>query len=325
MFCSAPFNKIICFNYSTIHHVEDIGLLISPCYGSWLKGNTKLPLIKSVKELRVYWQISSHLKTLRSSISDGSNFLCKTECCPMYINEYREPFYLDTPYPSTLIYSGSRTCNLKCITCRRDYITERYDRELFKLFLSFITPEVKKIKLNCSGEALINPGILEWMRGKLEFQLEEISLITNGLLLDHKMYNSFSSSIRKVLKTISVSVDAVTKETYEGIRRGGNFDILKENLEMISFIRRRGLITKFNLGFVISRTNVHELSDFCLWAKELKADGLNINMVDDWRRLSRVEYLSLKPDTIILKRELEKLKAFKAENLNMNVATNFKL
>lgn len=324
MYCSAPFNKLICFNNSTLSRASDVGFLISSCYGSWLNKSIKFPFIKNINKLKDEWINNYQFNLLRHSVEKNINIFCNINNCPLYISKYKEETY-NLFYPSTLIYAGSRTCNLRCVTCRPNYIRENFDAELFNLFLSFITPDVKKIKLNCSGEALVNPVILNFFRSELTYSLKEISLITNGLLFTEEMHNSFHKSIKDILKTVSVSVDAVSKAVYEKIRIGGDFNILTKNLNFISQLRKSGLIPKFNLGFVISKYNVSELNSFCEWAKELNVDGLNINRVDDWQRLKQSEFEALTPDWRILDTQLEALKDFETKNININVVTNFRL
>jgi hypothetical protein len=66
---------------------------------------------------------------------------------------------------------------------------------------------------------------------------------------------------------ISVSVDAVTAETYESIRRGGDFGEMRSNLDRFADrCRSRG--TNLHLSFCLMTHNWWELAPFLVWAEE---------------------------------------------------------
>ena len=83
------------------------------------------------------------------------------------------------------------------------------------------------IKLNWRGEPLLHPHIDEMIRYAKDIGVHEVSLNTNGLLLDRSMIYRLSVA---GLDWLIISVDGATKLTYETIRKGGNFDILWKNV-----------------------------------------------------------------------------------------------
>ncbi|MEN6291952.1 MAG: hypothetical protein ABFD07_08065, partial [Methanobacterium sp.] len=74
-------------------------------------------------------------------------------------------------------------------------------------------------------------------------------------LLDENMWNRIKKS-HDYIKTIEISIDAATKDTYEKIRRGGNWERLIKNLNFISSIET---ISSKSYSFVVQDTNYKEM------------------------------------------------------------------
>jgi tetratricopeptide (TPR) repeat protein len=76
---------------------------------------------------------------------------------------------------------------------------------------------------------------------------------------------------------ITVSLDGVTKETYEAVRHRANFETVIANLHRFhAYTRERG--TNFGISCCLLRQNWHELADVILLAERLDCE-LSINMV----------------------------------------------
>jgi MoaA/NifB/PqqE/SkfB family radical SAM enzyme len=100
-----------------------------------------------------------------------------------------------------------------------------------------------------------------------------VGFSTNGKLLTPEVYRLYSAA---GIGYIQLSIDAATKDLYETMRRGGNFDELVANLEGIAALRRRAKAKqpRLHLATVISKQNYHQLPalaefakryDFCFW------------------------------------------------------------
>jgi molybdenum cofactor biosynthesis enzyme MoaA len=88
--------------------------------------------------------------------------------------------------------------------------------------------------------------------------LENIRIVTNGKMLNEKMWNSLSAN--KYIKEIEISIDAGTKYTYENVTRlNGDWDVLINNLKFISTITT---INNLILSFVVSEKNYLEMGVF---------------------------------------------------------------
>ena len=84
------------------------------------------------------------------------------------------------------------------------------------------------------------------------------SILTNGL-----MFKEFHTKVPYVinnLQELGVSIDGASKETYEKLRLGGNWDKIRENLDCIAELKEKHNF-RFTLFFVVQKDNYHEMED----------------------------------------------------------------
>ena len=97
----------------------------------------------------------------------------------------------------------------------------------------------------------------------------KLQIITNGMLLNEKMWQTVKHN---TFAWINISVDGASRKTYEYIRKGGKWEILRSNLDFISKVRQSGQIAALNLNFLVLKSNYREILDFARWALELRCD-----------------------------------------------------
>ena len=68
-----------------------------------------------------------------------------------------------------------------------------------------------------------------------------------------------------------VSIDAATKETYEKIRIGGDWDALLRNLDFMAQKYSEGHIRNFHLSMTVMKTNHREMGSFAEMGRWLGA------------------------------------------------------
>ncbi len=191
-----------------------------------------------------------------------------------------------TKFPTHVDIESTNMCNLRCVMCPHGFEDEEYQRKFRKtlgimeweLYENIINEGAKKgmcsIKLNWRGEPLMAKSFLieaiRYAKGK---NILEISINTNGLLLDENLCRDLiSSGIDRVI----ISVDAATRNTYEKIRRGGDFKKLINNVNMFLAIRKELHTDKpyVRVQMVKMDENIHEVGDFIAMWKE-KADSIS--------------------------------------------------
>ena len=128
-------------------------------------------------------------------------------------------------------------CNIHCYHCCSEiYKKPNIDciQKVFERLLSF--KGLLKIELDTSGEIFTIYTLLKNFLRRLDPSItKEVVLLTNGLLLDeNKLYELKQISINTgVNYSFRVSVDGITKETYEKTRIGGTFEKIIKNISLI--------------------------------------------------------------------------------------------
>ena len=142
------------------------------------------------------------------------------------------------PFPQRITIELSSCCNLSCTMCPRKYLSGDngfMDKELFKKILCELQgQDVAAVVPFFRGESLLHPDFIEMMRFLRDRTKAEIQLATNALLLTEDMSHALLSL---GLHFISFSLDALTRETYEKIRLGGDFDLAVNNVHAFLNLR----------------------------------------------------------------------------------------
>jgi hypothetical protein len=110
--------------------------------------------------------------------------------------------------------------------------------------------------------------------------LQDIQIITNGILLTEKMWGSLQAKL--FIKTIEISVDAGTKETYENVTRlNGDWDKLIENMK---FLSKQSSISNMIFSMVVSQYNYKEMHTFYQIIRNI-FEGSSINVDINYRQI----------------------------------------
>ncbi len=257
-FCTVP------FSYLEIHKDNVYG-----CCPSWLSKS-----YGSTDKLNEIWNGDIATK-IRLSILDGTYKFCDKNNCPHLsqlihtkhptINFIKKESNLSC-FPTRINLSFDNSCNLKCPSCRSNFIMESNtellkNEQIMKDISTFFGNSVSYLYISGTSDPFASKTFSNFLKNfniELFPKLQNIHLHTNGLLFDEKMWKSIEKS-HKYIKTIEISIDAATKETYEKIRVGGNWNTLMNNLKFISSIKT---IREKIFSFVIQDTNFNEMKMF---------------------------------------------------------------
>lgn len=248
------------------------------CCPSWLPTNIRE--IKDSSEqlsLTDAWN-SPIVNDIRGSIIDGSYKFCNHSLCPsissvksgvkpynfVHKNDFNREAYTT---PTKVLYGQDRSCNLKCPSCRTDVIPndkidsdehawkKKIQEEIEESFGKTIT----SILMTGSGDPIYSKLYREFLQTfkKEKYpNIEKIILVTNGVLLDEKMWNSFACT--EYIDTLDISFDAGTQHTYENITRlNGDWNRLVSNVKYIASLtdRPRHVVC----SMVVSKYNFKEM------------------------------------------------------------------
>ncbi len=170
-------------------------------------------------------------------------------------------------------------CNLACKTCcRSKFVTtsKHLSVENFQKVLSQIHP--KKISLSGLGESFMNPNIITMIRLAKENGCS-INTTTNGTLLTQEICEQL---VKSGLDLIKISIDGVTRETYQRIRRQDKFLHVLDGIRAISEAKKRlGAIKPFvRLNYVMFKDNYHEIAQTVELVDKLGVDAIYFQPLD---------------------------------------------
>ena len=168
-------------------------------------------------------------------------------------------------------------CNLRCRYCmsERMKFLPRSEvlslEEIVDLADIFIDRGVRRIRLT-GGEPLVRRGIGELFKSlgdRIGSGLEEVTLTTNGVLLDQ--YATLLADCG--VKRVNVSLDSLKQDRFAHITRGGD---LGRVLQGIAAAQRAGLKVKINM-VALARLNDDEIEDMVLWCD---ARGCDLTLIE---------------------------------------------
>lgn len=198
-------------------------------------------------------------------------------------------------FPYQIYIEVTNNCNLNCSMCARQKMTRPKGVMSYELFKKIID-EVAQIRpvsylhIYGIGDPQMDPGILK----KVEYscgikQLHNQLFGTNGsLLLKNDMYKKL---VDLNISEISIDLDGFSKNSYEKIRVGGDFEGIIKTIQVVStYICQVASKTRLNLIYqVIPEVNEHEVESFITWCEK---NGYEYKLVNlhSWAGL-RKEYL----------------------------------
>jgi hypothetical protein len=241
---------------------------------------------------------------IRESILDGSYRYCNEELCPDLVKGTLLPIESLTrdrhrrwvrdgrtvldELPHTLSLGYDPTCNLRCATCRSDFIVLKgpaFDRAaaIQKVVLAELLPAAREAIITGHGDAIASRLYRDFLRSLDAAELPElrILLMTNGLALDPLMWESFRSA-HPAIAGVSISVDAATPETY-AINRGGSWQKLLRNLEFLGGLHRRNEIDFLEISFVVQANNFREMPAFVELARSVGCSTVLFMKLIHWQ------------------------------------------
>lgn len=297
--CSVP---------STVLNIYEDGK-VSFCCTSWqphyignINTQSLVELMTSTKAIKI-----------QQSVTFGDFSYCNKELCPSLVsmkmtNQLTEPL-AKTQVPHwtkskklTLYLNYDKSCNLRCPSCRTDYIFYRKNQlptSLSKTHTAVLSNIFDLLALNYSLELNITGSGDPFASAVYSDLLEELcdranisfTLQTNGILMTEAR---FHSRLKEKTQHINVSIDAGTESTYEKIRPGGKWSQLKKNVLLLDQSIINGelpLLSSWQLNFIVQDGNYREIPLFLDWAFELKSKpNIWFNLIDDWGHLDKTKY-----------------------------------
>lgn len=167
-------------------------------------------------------------------------------------------------YPNLIQIESTNVCNAKCIMCKH-LISNNHNGGFITMDvlkkISNIFPYVDIVILHGFGEPFLTPQIKEMIEFYMSYG---IKLITNTNL--SILPNDVVPMLNDAFYQINVSCDGCTKETFEGIRKGLNFEDFNKN---VMILKEKCPDVKLIMNTVMMRQNLFELSEIVRYAKRM--------------------------------------------------------
>lgn len=203
------------------------------------------------------------------------------------------------PRSLNVLLDVTNKCNLKCRMCYFSY-DEVFDRraiymspEAFEVVAREVFPWAGMVVLSAGSEPLVHPDFAGLLEIAKPYRPPSFKFLTNGQLLTPEIAEAV---IRCGVTEIHVSIDGATRETYEWVRRGGSFDRLVKNLEMLTQLKTdlksQTPVLQFNV--TLMRCNVDELGEFARLARRLGVDQLSCRHLLPYEGLGMEDQLLVK-------------------------------
>jgi radical SAM protein with 4Fe4S-binding SPASM domain len=181
----------------------------------------------------------------------------------------------------------TNACNLRCRHCYQEDFSKDKDldwRRLQKVGDSIFTALKawgRKASIHLTGgEPLLKPEIFPLLAHLDRHPMvEELGIITNGLLLDREMVRKLVP-FRKLQK-IKISLDGGDEDTNDSIRPLGTFLRVMENLPLV---RKEGKNFEVFLMFTAMKRNYQSLPSLIRLSQECGVQGLIIERFIPWGR-----------------------------------------
>ncbi len=180
-------------------------------------------------------------------------------------------------YPLHLNFELFYGCNLRCPMCvysipasQRNYKVEPEKRVPFEKYREIIEEGVRHglcaVQLSGLNEPLLQRDLIKHIDYAAGAGIIDIFIITNATLLTPEISKGLLES---GLTQIKFSIDSASKETYEKIRVGANFEKtingINTFLELKKKMRKTLPITR--VSFIKTKENISEVDDFvAYWA-----------------------------------------------------------
>jgi len=210
-------------------------------------------------------------KELRRQFINGNYNICNLDLCVKDCSHNIIPSEI-APKPKTFIFCYDATCNVKCIFCRSCHQKQdlSYFDENMDSIITCMLENAENVVLSGVGEAIASPHSRKLIKRISEmFPKVKFSLISNGVLCDRT--NLEELGIINKLLSVTISMHAVKKQTYDKLVLGGNFERVMKNLEFLSELKRTDRLEKFILNFVVNAYNYKEMIPYIKMAEKLGA------------------------------------------------------
>jgi len=219
------------------------------------------------------------IQRLRRAVAAGDRSLCRG-CA--WLRSGTQP-QLDVADPRPVVEHGpkvladcvDRTCNLHCSSCRKQPIGPPKNwRDLatrLEMAIGAFGATLETYSTSQIGDPFASPVSHRALRSHwLTWSPCKLMICTNALLMPI-VWPRLPPQVRDRLQRVHVSIDAADGDTYELLRRGGNWDQLTQALNWLAMLRETGQPEVLQYQFILQADNWRQAPMFIELAKHARA------------------------------------------------------
>ncbi len=154
-------------------------------------------------------------------------------------------------------------CNINCIMCDRSSTSQEKHYMSLEHFTSLIdqfAPSIRNLYLSCACEPLATPYFEEYLKYVKAKGIPFVSYCTNALALHQ---NIIEKTVDLGIDEIIISFNGFTKEDYNRIMQGSDYDKVSNNLNALAeYKKKRSSSTPhIRLNTVLLKSNLYHLEE----------------------------------------------------------------
>ncbi|MGA1840875.1 MAG: radical SAM/SPASM domain-containing protein [bacterium] len=179
-------------------------------------------------------------------------------------------------FPVSLEVEVTNKCNLRCMTCPRDFMTRKKGFMSFSLFKKIIKESEKYLEtvllFHC-GEPLLHPQIGDMIGYAKEKGIKTI-LFTNVTLLSEDKAHEL---LKNQLDMLVMSFDGGDKSSFEDLRKGAQFESVIHNMVNVLRMKKQYKSKMYTqIHFVLSKKTRKHIKKFFKIIKPLGVNSIRI-------------------------------------------------
>lgn len=300
-FCTYPFRLLaIASNY------------VRPC--TWLREISGVSVISlenlitsnhDVSNALVSAWRSKEFNTVRESIRNGSYIFCDMKNCPEYHGDQKhfmsiQELKVQYPDVAKFIEGGSfdalpekinvaydPDCNLSCPSCSRRSLPKLSEdvQNKFSEGIKLVGSDLNLLHFVGMGDPFGTKHYYEFLKNlnPADYpKLQGININTNAIKFTPETWNGIPESVRKFFHVVIVSMDGVSKDSFEINRYPAKWDVFVERMKFISELRNTNQIGSLQLYYVYQINNYKEMPDAVRFAKAHNVDSIFFARIRDW-------------------------------------------
>lgn len=222
---------------------------------------------------------------LQNSVTDGTYRYCNQQRCSYLKSQLIDEGLVTGIKHLRLAIDDS--CNLRCPSCRTALVFHKSGRS-FKLGIKLANRinewlETKKdpirVHIGSDGDPFASHIYRHFMENTPRNDNLKYSILTNGLMFENS--HAKMPAVMENLDELGVSIDGASKQTYESLRLGGDWEKIKRNLRCMSDVKTRYGF-KLIIHFVVQKDNYQEMEKIIQLAEDYDTDGVRLNKIEDW-------------------------------------------